>query len=259
MADNRTTTSTQIRNMYSEGMSYMNIKFFNTNLCFQLYPFTGRDNTGRSSYDMKNGLSTTVNFEGAYSLWQIADTIISGRIKEINHTISCAAGANLTIQCNTAPNGEPEVIFSINKNNVMIPFKFAVIAQNIKNGNGQNEIYYIHAGLGAFMDTVKGYLNGINADRHLDKLTDDYVKAIQANDPQQSAQQSTQQNNNQQGYKNNNFRGNYNNNGNYKKGYNNNNYKRPYNGNNNNNFPNPPQQNGWQPPQQNLASYEIKS
>ena len=42
------------------------IKFFNTNLCFSFYPFSSRTNTGLSSYDMKNGLSTTVNFEGAY-------------------------------------------------------------------------------------------------------------------------------------------------------------------------------------------------
>ena len=41
MAENiiKTATSTQIRNFYSDGLSYMNVKFFNTNLSFNLYPF----------------------------------------------------------------------------------------------------------------------------------------------------------------------------------------------------------------------------
>lgn len=246
MADNnnRTATSTQIRNMYSEGMCYMNIKFFNANLCFQFYPFISRDNTGRSSYDMKNGLSTTVNFEGAFSLFTIAGAIIDGRIKNIDYSIPCAAGANLNLRCSTAPNGEPEVVFSITKNNVTVSFKFAVVAQNITNGNGQPEVFYIHTALGAFQKTVEGYLTGINADRHLDKLTDDYVKALSQGGnptpPQQGGQQQNYNNN-----RNNNFR----NNNNYKKpNYQNNNYKpRQYN-----------QQGGWQPPQQqNLNSYEI--
>lgn len=256
MADNnnnRTTTSTQIRNMYSEGMSYLNMKFFNTNLCFQFYPFLSRDNVGRNTYDMKNGLSTTVNFAGAHGLWQVANDIIEGKIKEITHDIPCASGANLVLQCRTAPNGEPEVIFSISKNNITIPFKFNVVTRTIKNGAGQTEIYYIQNELGAFMDTIKGYLNGINADRHLDKLTDDFVKSLgdQAQQGQNQQQQNGGQNFNNRG--NNNFRGN-NFNNNYKKpNYNNNGYKRQYNNNGNNNG-------GWQPPQQqNLSSYEIKN
>lgn len=249
MADNnnnRTTTSTQIRNMYSEGMCYMNMKFFNANLCFQFYPFISKDNTGRNSYDMKNGLSTTVNFSGAFGLWQIIDAIIDGRIKEITHDIPCAAGANLTLQCRTAPNGEPEVFFTISKNKTTISFKFAVVARTIKNSMGQTETFYVHTDLGAFMDTIKGYLNGINADRHLDKLTDDFVKSLGENG-QQTQQQTGGQSFNNRG--NNNFRSNnYNNN--YKKpNYNNNGYKRQYNNSG-----------GWQPSQQqDLGSYEIKN
>jgi hypothetical protein len=261
MADKtRTTTVTQIRNLYSEGMSYMNIRFFNTNLCFHFYPFISRDNSGHSSYDLKNGLSTTVNFEGAYALYYIANAIIEGKIKEINHNIPCAAGANLNLQCKTSINGEPDVIFSINKNNTNISFRFKVIAEHIKNGQDQPSIQYIHYGLGAFMRTVGGYLDGINADRHLDKLTEDFVKSIQdgSEQPEQNQSQPQQfnnrQNNNQQNnnYRNNNYRNNGNNgnyNNNYKKPYNNNGYKRQYSNN------------GWNPPAppQDLNSYEIKN
>lgn len=255
MADNnRTNTTTQIRNMYSDGMSYLNIKFFNTNLSFSFYPFMSKSNTGLSSYDMKNGLSTTVNFEGAFALYQVSKEIIEGKIKDIDMTIPCAAGANLTLQCKVN-NGQTDVTFTISKNNTTIPFKFPVMMQNIRNEHGQMEVKCIYSGLGAFMKTVEGYLNGINADRHLDKLTDDYVKSIQNNTNQQPQQPP----NNQQNFNNRNNNGNYrgnNNYNNYKKPYNN--YKKPYNGNNNN-FPNPPQ-NGWQPPQsQDFNSYEIKN
>ena len=61
----KTTTSTQIRNMYSDGMSYMNIKFYNTNLSFNLAPFVSRDQTGKTTYDFKNAQMTTVTSEGA--------------------------------------------------------------------------------------------------------------------------------------------------------------------------------------------------
>ena len=77
--NNRTQTSTQIRNFYSEGMSYLNMKFYNTNLSFQFYPFTGKDQNGRSTYDTKNGETTTVNFEGAFTLWKAAKDIIDGK------------------------------------------------------------------------------------------------------------------------------------------------------------------------------------
>lgn len=247
MADNnRTTTTTQIRNLYSEGMSYLNMKFFNTNLCFTFYPFISKDNTGRSEYDMKKGVSTTVNFEGAFALFNIAKDIIDGKINDCNLPIPCAAGATLTLERKLSLNGVMETIFTITKNGVAIPFRFQTINAQIKMDNGQIGTKVIESGLGAFMKTVDGYLQGINADRHLDKLTDDYVKSIQDN--QQQNGPAPQQQSQQQNYNRNNYKNNYNNNG-YKKPYNNNNggYKKPYNNNQ-----------GWQP-QQNLNSYEIKN
>jgi len=258
MADNKqtsTSTSTQIRNLYSEGMSYMNLRFFNTNLGINIYPFTGRDNNGRSIYDKNNYIATTVNFESAFALYQASNDVIEGKVKELDITIPCTSGANILFQCKTNQNNQPEVIMTVMKNNVNIPFKFAVLNQTIKNNNGQIEHTVSHIGLGAFMKTVEGYLNGINANRHLDKLTDDYVKLIngsQSNDNNQS-------NNNQQNNRNNNYRGNYNNNGGYKKGYNNN-YKRQYNNNNGGGFPSPPSNNNWNNNNsQNLSSYEINN
>lgn len=239
---NRTSTSTQIRNMYSDGMSYMNISFFNTNLSFKLCPFLSKDNMGRSTYDMKNGQSTTVNFEGAYTLYEAASNIINGKVQEMNIPVPCLAGATLNLERKIGASGEMETVFSITKNNVTIPFRFQTIKYKAKE-NGQIVDKVIESGLGAFMKTIEGYLNGINADRHLNKLTEDFAKL-----------QNNQNGGNQQGGYNNNYR---NNNNGYKKPYNNNGgYKKPYNNYQNN------QNGGWnnnQPKQQDMSSYNIQN
>ena len=169
--NNRTSTSTQIRNMYSDGMSYMNIKFYNTNLSFQLYPFTGKDQNGRSKYDMKSGQQTTVNFEGAYALYHAAKDIIDGKVQQTTLSVPCN-GASLVLERKLGMNGQMETVFSISKNNMTIPFKFNTIQQQV-NINGQIQSQTIETGLGAFAKTIEGYLTGINSDRHLDKLTED--------------------------------------------------------------------------------------
>ena len=239
---NSTTTSTQIRNFYSDGMAYLNISFFNTNLSFRFYPFAGKDQNGRSNYNMKAGQNTTVNFEGAYALYQVANDIISGKVNATNLPIPCVGGASLSLERKLAQDGKMETLFTINKNNVSIPFKFATINQQV-NENGVIMTRTIESGLGAFMKTIEGYLNGINADRHLNKLTDDYVASLNNNQNNSSGSS----NNNQQ-YSGNNYRQN---NSNYRKNYNNNGYKKPYQGNYGNN------QYQQKPQQQNLSDYNI--
>lgn len=223
----RTSTSTQIRNMYSEGMSCMNIKFYNTSLSFQLYPFTGKDQNNRDQYDTRNGQLTTVNYEGAYALYQAAKDIIDGKVKETNLAVPCN-GASLILERKLGMNGQMETIFTITKNNVSIPFKFQTIQQQVKDSGVINSSV-IECGLGAFMKTLEGYLTGINAERHLNKLTDDYAKNHQQNNPQQP------------------------NNGN-NNNYRNNNYRKSNNNYNNNRRPN----NNWnQQPAQNFNNYTI--
>ena len=195
----RTNTSTQIRTMYSENMSCMTIKFYNTNLSFSLYPFTGKNQQGRSTYDMKNGQQTTVNYEGAYALYQAAKDIIDGKVQQTSLAVPCN-GASLTLERKLGMNGQMETVFSISKNNVTIPFKFNTIQQQV-NINGQVQTNIIEIGLGAFLKTIDGYLTGINADRHLNKLTEDYAKLQERNEQPQAQNQG--QNN---GGGNNNYR-----------------------------------------------------
>jgi hypothetical protein len=233
MQDNKFTTNTQIRNFYSEGISYLNISFFNTNLSFKFYPFTGKDENGKSNYDMKACQATTVNFEGAYSLYKVAEDIINGKVNATNLPIPCAGGASLTLERKLAQDGKMETLFTINKNGISIPFKFQTINQQV-NENGTIVTKTIESGLGAFMKTIDGYLTGINAERHLNKLTDDYVASLNQNNDSNA-------NNN---YNSNNGNKNYNN------------YKKQYNGYNNKRYNNNYQYNNG-PKQQNLSSYNI--
>lgn len=249
MANNnnqRTNTSTQIRNFYSDGMSYLNVSFFNTNLSFRFYPFISKDNIGRSTYDMKNGLNTTVNYEGAYALLDVANDIIDGKINETNLPIPCAAGASLKLERKLAQDGTMETIFSITKNNITIGFRFNTMTQQTK-VNGQLQTKVIESGLGAFAKTIEGYLTGINSDRHLDKLTEDFAKLQEnnGNDQQQNGYSSYQSNGGNNNYRRYNNGGN-NRNYNGRKNYNNNQQFNP-NGNSFNSAPN----------QQNINTYQI--
>lgn len=242
MADNnnqqRTSTSTQIRNLYSDGMCYLNVSFFNTSLSLKFYPFLSKDNVGRSKYDTNNGQTTTVNYEAAYALYQMSKDIIDGKIQEANLIIPCAGG-QLSFERKMGQGGM-ETLLSISKNNVVIPFRFQTISQQVKE-NGQQITKTIEVGLGAFMKTIEGYLTGINADRHLDKLTEEYAKLQEGR-------------NCGQGFQNGGFRqqgGGY-----PKRQYNGQGggYKKPYNNQNRG------QQGGWQggpPNQQNMSGYNL--
>ena len=98
-------------------------------------------------------------------------------------------------------------------------------------------------------------MTGINADRHLNKLTDDYAKSKEGQ-PQQGGNNSFQTGS---GYQQKPWQ----NNGGYKKPWNNNGggYKKPWQNNNNQGGGQPPHQASWeskQPNQQNMSTYQIQ-
>lgn len=265
MAENnnqgRTSTSTQIRNMYSEGISYMNIKFFNTNISFQFAPFVSKDATGRSTYDQQKALMTTANFDGAFALFKTASDIINGKeaAQGALLNVPCGSGAAIILERKMGQSGQMETYIIISKNNANIPFRFNTHQIQIKE-NGQMVTKVIESGLGTFVKTLEGYLTGINADRHLDKLTDDFIKSKEG----QPAAGGNGGNSNSfqtgSGYQKP-----WQNNGGYQKkpwqGNNNGGYKKPWQNNNNNGGGQPPQQqNSWeskQPNQQNMSTYQI--
>jgi hypothetical protein len=227
-------TSTMVRNFYSDGMSYINIKFYNTLLSFSFHPFVSKDATGRSVYDNQKSLMTTVNWESAFAIYMIAEDIIYGRnTSPCSIVIPCASDASLILERRIIPmlnttTPVMETIFSIKKNNEMIPFKFKTQQVQIIE-NGQSITKVVESGLGAFAKTIEGYLTGINSERHLNRLTDDYIKS-------------------QQGNQNNQYQSNSNNTGYQKKPW----QKKQYNNYNSNNNPQP-----WESPQQNISTYQL--
>ena len=105
--------------------------------------------------------------------------------------------------------------------------RIRTIQQQIKE-NGSVISKTIESGVGAFMMTVEGYLTGVNADRHLDKMTEEYSQLNGGTNGQQNQNQQNnqpQQNNQQRQFRPNNY------NNNKRNGYNNNNH---YNNNRNN-------------------------
>jgi hypothetical protein len=153
--------------------------FFKTNLSLRLIPFVSKDAKGHDRYDYKNGLTTTVNYEGAAALYIVSKWIFNDEIKsrEITLTIPSTSGATLTLDRRPhAINGQGEqmeTFLSIAKNNVTLRFKFEKHQAKVEE-NGQMVVKCIESGLGAFAKTVERYLSGTGADRHLSKLPENF-------------------------------------------------------------------------------------
>ena len=182
------TTSTMCRNIYSQGISYINVKFYGTNLSFQFAPAT----PGGKGFDKSRSLMTTVNWETAFALYQVAMDIINGREAASGSTlvIPCASGASLCLDRKAGPSGQMETFFVIMKNNDSIPFLFTTHTVQVKEGS-QFVAKVVESGLGMFAKMLEGYLTGINSDRHLDKMTEDYVKSLNQEGGDQNQQFQT--------------------------------------------------------------------
>lgn len=237
--NNKTQTTTQIRSIYSDGISYMNLKFYNTYLSLQFSPFSGKGNTGQNQYDQKKAQVTTVDFARAFGLWKACyDIIFNG-----SNTLS------IIIQCNQATlhlerKSPGDTWITINKNNETIPFKFESVSVT-KEVDGVSTTEIIETGLGAFMKTVEGYLVSINADRHYDKLTEEFAKLQESSKGQGGFQTGSGYNRNN--YNRNNNRGNYGRNN-----YNRNNYNNNQGGQQNQQQSQPWETNN----QQNMSTYQ---
>lgn len=212
-------TTTHIRTLFSSGMSSLTIKFFNVNLSLQMMPFTGKDANGRDQYDRQRSVMTTINFEGAALLLKMAKDVIDGKVEGENVQVDVPCNNNVTVSMvwNRGENGQSSTQLTINKNGQTIPFRFATATYKVRQ-NGQVTQKIVEIGLDVFAKTLEGYLTGINADRHLDKLTEDFAKSQEANGGgQQGGYQSRNNNYPKKNYGggNNYPRKNYNNGGGY--------------------------------------------
>ena len=174
----KTQTSTQIRTFYSDSMSYIGMKFYNNNLSLSFVPFKGKDQSGRSSFDESQAIWTTINLDSAFALYEAGRQIIQQNPKYsvMQLFIPCKDASLVLDRKNN--NGEYETFLTITKGNQTIPFKFSTRTVNVTAPDGNKINMVIESGLGGFVKTIEGYLTGINSDRHLNKLTEDYVKMV---------------------------------------------------------------------------------
>lgn len=226
--------STQIRNFYSNGIAYMNTKFYNMQFMITLYPFSGKDQNGLSKYDANTSVSSTIGPDGAFGLYYVGNKIIEGSVDEIKLNIPCYNG-EMILERKQGQNGYETTLY-ITKNNMTLRFVFPVMQSTITE-NGVTKQITVETGLGGFLKTLDGYLTGINADRHLDKLTEEYSKLMGNNN------NDNQQWNNQQSNKRFN---NYNNNQRQYNGQ-----PRQYNGQ--------PKQNNWGGSNQGFDNYNVSN
>lgn len=248
MDNKRSSTTTQIRTFYSDGFSYMNLKFFNTMLSISLSKFIEKDNTGRNVYD-QNAVFISVNFEQAYALYKTCQDILENKVNEVNLQIKLG---NATLILARNKNGNVyDTMLSVTRDNNSAQFLFSKITQIADNNSNTIEM-----GLGAFYKTLDGYLTGINSERHLNKLTDDYLKSIGVT----NTPPNTPPNQNQTNYQNNRNNDYPRRNNNYNRGGYNKNYNSNYGRNNYNQNPpytKPPFDMPPNAEQQNISSYQI--
>lgn len=199
----RTSTTTHIRTIVSSGVSCITVKFYNNSLSFQFMPFQGKKADGSDQYDRKNFIMTTINYDSAYAMMQFATNIAENKIEgnQASMVIPCANNTTLALDWKR----ETGCTFTVTRNNMTIPFNFQ--RMNI-NGmkDGQPTTIVVESGLGSFAEIFKGYLQGINSERHLNKLTDDFAKMMENNNQAKGGFQPRNNNNNGGGY--NKFQGN---------------------------------------------------
>ena len=163
---------TYIRTLYSKGFSSLMMSFYNTNLSFCFARYTGDNNAGLSQYDKKNLVTTTINYEGASLLHLLTMSILNdmNSEKEIKAMVSCNNAA-LIFEYSPDQNNQMGAYLTIDKNQQSITFRFPTHTYQIKT-DGQMVTKVIQSGLGVFVRTIEGYLAGVGADRHWNKLPD---------------------------------------------------------------------------------------
>lgn len=163
-------SNTYIRTLYSSGFSFLMMSFFKTNLTFNFAPYLGKDNVGRSQYSKTEFLSTTVNYEGAAALYMTAMPILEGNESQMELVLPCSNQATLIFEYKLDQNNQMSAYLLINKNNSTMTFRFGTMQYKVKE-NGQVITKVVQSGLGAFAETLDGYLTGIGADLHLNKFS----------------------------------------------------------------------------------------
>ena len=176
---NKNAVSMFIRALYSKGLSYLQMSFYQRNFSFRIVPCNGTKNSSlgfpTDRYDESQALITSANYEGAAALYQAAMSILNDKYagNQVKITIPCNNDTTLELEYRPDQDNQMATFLAINKNNMTNSFKFSTHSYTVRE-NGQMVTKIIQSGLGAFAKTIDGYLCGVGADLHLSKLPEDY-------------------------------------------------------------------------------------
>ena len=175
--NNKPSANTFVRNIYSPGFSCLKLSYFKTNLTFSFNPYKSTDNNGRSQYDTKTFLSTSINHGGAAYFYAVAMPIITGKDTEthIEATLTSSNNTTLTLEYKPDQNNQMCAYMVIRKHSEIIPFMFPSRTYKAIE-NGQVVTKLIQTDLIAFVKILDGYLSCTGAERHLSKLTDEELE-----------------------------------------------------------------------------------
>jgi hypothetical protein len=184
--------STFMRNFYAPGYSSITLSFFNWNLSLRFYRYSGKNNVGRDHYDLKNGVTTTVDYDSASCLHQVAMFILDdiNSEKEIRGVLQCNNAA-LIFEYKREQDNQMAAYLTIEKNDQSISFRFRTHTAQVME-NGQMVTRVVQSGLGAFANTLESYLTGTGISYHLNKMLDTYEKLQDEN--QQASNTTTADN-----------------------------------------------------------------
>ena len=198
---------THVRDFYG-GNFNLKIGLFNKNLALRINPNRVTTFGGSSQNDMGDGITATVNFEGAYYLYEVAMSIVNDLDRENEKRAVLERGDTTTIlEYIRNQNNIMVAYLTICKNNQSFSYEF--LKRTYQEKNGQMITKFVQSELGAFAHTILGYLIGVGAGRHLEKLHDESqndnqqgFNSIERNQQgyQQGSNSRYQQRNNNSGY-----------------------------------------------------------
>lgn len=152
--------SAYIRNLYSPGFSFITLSFYKTNLSVRFTPWINQNQTGRSQYDAKKFIVTTISDESAASLYYLAQKIAEGELNNpVQYVIECNNQITLVFEYDA-----DKATLSIEKDREKIVFEFAVHQYRVKE-DGRIVTKTIQSGLLAFAEVLQAYLTAVGADR----------------------------------------------------------------------------------------------
>ena len=171
MSDN-TSKNIPLGTMFSPGFSYLQLSVYQGLFALNFVPWRWKDRNDIDRYCKDVHRSTTLDTEGATTLYRIAKSIIdgSGSDKPVKTVLPCKRDAELLFVYKVENNGQMAAYLAIKKDGENIGLLFPTNQDVVVGEDGKKALKVIQSGLGVFAKILDGYLTGLGADDKTNKL-----------------------------------------------------------------------------------------